>query len=50
MSTAAEGFSWPYRVLFTPDASLVLLPDYRGETLRFVERASRPVGPPDEIR
>lgn len=41
VSAAAEGFSWPYRVLFTPDASLVLLPDYRGETLRFVERASR---------
>jgi DNA-binding beta-propeller fold protein YncE len=41
VTTAAEGFGWPYRVLFTPDASLVLLPDYRGETLRFVERASR---------
>ncbi|MGQ0647552.1 MAG: YVTN family beta-propeller repeat protein [Gemmatimonadaceae bacterium] len=39
--TAAEGFGWPYRVLFTPDAATVLLPDYRGETLRFVERASR---------
>jgi DNA-binding beta-propeller fold protein YncE len=39
--TAAEGFSWPYRVLFTPDAATVLLPDYRGETLRFVDRASR---------
>lgn len=41
VTTAAEGFGWPYRVLFTPDASLVLLPDYRGEALRFVERASR---------
>ena len=41
VTTAAEGFSWPYRVLFTPDASLVLMPDYRGETLRFVERATR---------
>jgi YVTN family beta-propeller protein len=41
VTTAAEGFGWPYRVLFTPDASLVLLPDYRGEALRFVDRASR---------
>ena len=41
VSTAADGFGWPYRVLFTPDAKLVLLPDYRGEALRFVERASR---------
>lgn len=41
VSTAAEGFGWPYRVLFTPDARLVLLPDYRGEELRFVERATR---------
>ena len=41
VTTAAEGFGWPYRVLFTPDARTVLLPDYRGESLRFVERASR---------
>ena len=41
VTTAAEGFGWPYRVLFTPDARTVLMPDYRGESLRFVERASR---------
>lgn len=41
VSTAAEGLGWPYRVLFSPDARLVLLPDYRGETLRFLDRASR---------
>jgi YVTN family beta-propeller protein len=41
VSTAAEGLSWPYRVLFSPDAKSVFLPDYRGETLRFLERASR---------
>lgn len=41
VTTAAEGFSWPYRVLFTPDAATVLLPDYRGNALRFVERTSR---------
>jgi DNA-binding beta-propeller fold protein YncE len=41
VSTAAEGFGWPYRVLFTPDGALVMMPDYRNEELRFVERASR---------
>lgn len=41
VTTAAEGFGWPYRVLFTPDARTVLLPDYRGESLRFVERVAR---------
>ncbi len=41
VTTAAEGFGWPYRVLFTPDGATVLLPDYRGEELRFVERATR---------
>ena len=41
VTTAAEGFGWPYRVFFTPDARLVLMPDYRGESLRFIERASR---------
>lgn len=40
VSTAAEGFGWPYRVLFTPDAKTVLLPDLRNEELRFVDRAS----------
>lgn len=41
VTTAAEGFGWPYRVLFTPDAATVLLPDLRGEDLRFVDRASK---------
>lgn len=39
--TAAEGLGWPYRVLFSPDARLALIPDYRGEELRFLDRASR---------
>lgn len=39
--TAAEGFSWPYRIWWTPDLSLVLIPDLRNEALRFIERASR---------
>jgi len=38
-----EGFEWPYRVLFTPDARLVLLPDLGGHQLRIVDRASREV-------
>ena len=41
VTTAAEGLSWPYRVLFSPDLSTVMLPDYRGNTLRFVDRASK---------
>lgn len=41
VSTAAEGFGWPYRILFTPDQQQVLLPDLRGEELRFLDRASR---------
>ncbi|HJU66242.1 MAG TPA: hypothetical protein VJ596_11220 [Gemmatimonadaceae bacterium] len=40
VATAAEGFGWPYRILFTPDTKTVLLPDLRREELRFVERAS----------
>ena len=41
VTTAAEGLSWPYRVLFSPDLATVMLPDYRGNTLRFVDRASK---------
>jgi DNA-binding beta-propeller fold protein YncE len=41
VTTAAEGFQWPYRVLFSPDSRTVFLPDYRGEALRFVDRSSR---------
>lgn len=35
---AAEGFGWPYRIVFTPDGATVLLPDLEGEELRIVER------------
>ncbi len=38
---AAEGFGWPYRVVFTPDVKTVLLPDLRGEVLRFLDRGTR---------
>ena len=41
VTTAAEGFQWPYRVLFSPDLSLAFIPDYRGESLRVLERKSR---------
>ena len=41
ITTAAEGFGWPYRVFFTPDAKTVLLPDLRREELRFVDRSRR---------
>jgi DNA-binding beta-propeller fold protein YncE len=39
--TAAEGFGWPYRVLFSPDGETVLLPDLRREELRFLDRTTR---------
>jgi YVTN family beta-propeller protein len=41
VATAAEGLGWPYRILFSPDATLAFLPDLRGETLRVLDRASR---------
>ena len=41
VSTAAEGFGWPYRVLYSPDNTLVLLPDLKKEELRFVDRRTR---------
>lgn len=40
VTTAAEGFGWPYRVLFTPDGTTVLLPDLKNEVLRFLDRTS----------
>jgi YVTN family beta-propeller protein len=41
VATAAEGFQWPYRVLFSRDAETVMIPDYRGDELRFIARRSR---------
>ena len=41
VTTAATGLGWPYRVVYSPDTVLVLLPDLRGETLRFVDRKTR---------
>ncbi len=33
-----DGFGFPYRVLFTPDERLAIMPDYRGNQLRIVDR------------
>jgi DNA-binding beta-propeller fold protein YncE/pimeloyl-ACP methyl ester carboxylesterase len=41
VTPAAQGFKWPYRVLFSPDGRTVLLPDLTREELRFVDRASK---------
>ncbi|MGV3710744.1 MAG: YncE family protein [Gemmatimonas sp.] len=41
VTTVAEGFGWPYRVLFSPDNATVLMPDLRNEELRFIDRSSR---------
>ncbi|MBV6520521.1 MAG: hypothetical protein MNPFHGCM_00637 [Gemmatimonadaceae bacterium] len=41
VTAAAEGFGWPYRVLFAPDLVTVLLPDLKREELRILDRASR---------
>ncbi len=40
VTTAAEGFGWPYRMLFTPDLRTVVIPDLRGNEVRFIDRAS----------
>lgn len=41
ITTAAEGVSWPYRVLFSPDMRTVAIPDMNNNDLRFLERSSR---------
>jgi DNA-binding beta-propeller fold protein YncE len=41
VTTAAEGVSWPYRILFTPDVATVVIPDMRNNEVRFIERATR---------
>jgi DNA-binding beta-propeller fold protein YncE len=35
--TIAEGFGWPYRMFLTPDDSQLIVPDLRGEVLRFFD-------------
>lgn len=36
-STVAEGFGWPYRMFLTPGAGQLIVPDMRGEVLRFFD-------------
>lgn len=38
--TVAEGFGWPYRMFLTPDAGQLVVPDMRGEVLRFFDGES----------
>jgi YVTN family beta-propeller protein len=41
VTTAAEGVTWPYRVLFSRDMSMVVIPDMTKNEVRFLDRASR---------
>lgn len=36
-TTVAEGFGWPYRMFLTPGAGQLIVPDMRGEVLRFFD-------------
>jgi len=40
-TTVLSGLGWPYRILLTPDGRRALVPDYRGGSLRIVDRATR---------
>lgn len=35
--TVAEGFGWPYRMFLTPGVGQLIVPDLRGEVLRFFD-------------
>jgi YVTN family beta-propeller protein len=37
---AAEGVRWPYRVLFTPDLKVAIIPDMGNHELRFLDRVT----------
>lgn len=39
-STVAEGFGWPYRMFLTPGAGQLIVPDMRGEVVRFFDGES----------
>jgi len=41
VTTVAEGVSWPYRVVFTPDVRTVVIPDLRNHEVRFLDRTTR---------
>src|SRR5690606_14355186 len=45
VTTAAEGFKWPYRMFFTPDGAQLVVPDPTLNEVRFIDRAThREVG------
>lgn len=35
--TVAEGFGWPYRIVLTPGVEQIVIPDLRGEVVRFFD-------------
>lgn len=35
------GFSWPYRILITPDNAVAIIPDLRNHDLRFFDRVTK---------
>jgi DNA-binding beta-propeller fold protein YncE len=39
--TAAEGVQFPYRMAFTPDLKTAIIPDARGEEVRFLDRETK---------
>lgn len=41
VTTPLEGFQWPYRIRLIPERGLAVIPDLRGEALRFVDLESR---------
>ena len=41
MVVAAEGVQFPYRMAFTPDLKTAIIPDARGEEVRFLDRATK---------
>jgi DNA-binding beta-propeller fold protein YncE len=41
VTPVADGVAWPYRVLYTPDVSTVVIPDLGNDEVRFLERTSR---------
>lgn len=36
-TTVAEGFGWPYRIFLTPGVEQIVVPDLRGEVVRFFD-------------
>ncbi|MCZ6917957.1 MAG: YncE family protein [Gemmatimonadetes bacterium] len=38
---ALPNFSWPYRILITPDNAMAIIPDLRNHDIRFFDRATK---------